>query len=142
MLQDTFLDAAHVKESFPGHEVEVQNGTELPEPQRPFRVTFGQPLGQAQTDPKVLCCCPSCLHSSPLQVKVAFFAGLSCLIQVSSCLTWCFLMPQSCLPFDFNAIFTQVLHSMFSRLPSLADYMYRRHVPCIWSTIFRHLFCP
>ena len=53
MLQDTFLDAAHVKESFPGHEVEVQNGTELPEPQRPFRVTFKQPISEAQLEVKV-----------------------------------------------------------------------------------------
>ena len=53
MLQDTFLDAAHVKESFPGNEVTVQNGTELAEPQRPFKVTFAQPLAEAQPDSKV-----------------------------------------------------------------------------------------
>ena len=52
-MQDTFLDAAHVKESFPGNEVTVQNGTELAEPQRPFKVTFAQPLAEAQPDSKV-----------------------------------------------------------------------------------------
>lgn len=52
-LQDTFLDAAHVKESFPGHEVTVQNGTDQAEPQRPFKVTFAQPLAETQPDSKV-----------------------------------------------------------------------------------------
>ncbi len=52
-MQDTFLDAAHVKESFPGNEVTVQNGTDLAEPQRPFKVTFAQPLAEAQPDSKV-----------------------------------------------------------------------------------------
>ncbi|DBB15126.1 TPA: hypothetical protein ACH3X3_004135 [Trebouxia sp. C0006] len=51
-FKDTFLDAAHVKESFPGNEVTVQNGTELAEPQRPFKVTFAQPLAEAQPDSK------------------------------------------------------------------------------------------
>ena len=53
-MQDTFLDAAHVKESFPSNEVEVQNGTEQAEPQRPFKVTFAQPLAKAQADSKVM----------------------------------------------------------------------------------------
>lgn len=53
VLQDTFLDAAHVKESFPGHEVTVQNGTDQAEPQRPFKVTFAQPLAETQPDSKV-----------------------------------------------------------------------------------------
>ncbi|KAA6418260.1 MAG: embryo defective protein [Trebouxia sp. A1-2] len=51
-FKDTFLDAAHVKESFPGNEVTVQNGTELAEPQRPFKVTFAQPPAEAQPDSK------------------------------------------------------------------------------------------
>lgn len=54
LMQDTFLDAAHVKESFPSNEVEVQNGTEQAEPQRPFKVTFAQPLAEAQADSKVM----------------------------------------------------------------------------------------
>ena len=41
--QDTFLDAEHVRESFPGHRVEIVNSSGGPEPVRPFRVTFPQP---------------------------------------------------------------------------------------------------
>ena len=41
--QDTFLDADHVRESFPGHRVEVVNNSGQPAPVRPFRVTFPEP---------------------------------------------------------------------------------------------------
>ena len=38
--QDTFLDAQHLRDSFPGHEVEIRNNSGGPEPVRPFRITF------------------------------------------------------------------------------------------------------
>ena len=38
--QDTFLDADHVRESFPGMEVEFINNSGQPQPVRPFRITF------------------------------------------------------------------------------------------------------
>ena len=59
-LQDTFLNAGHLKESFPGSQVEVQKGHQQAEPQRPFKVTFAQPPAQPQADGKVclaLFCC-------------------------------------------------------------------------------------
>lgn len=50
VLQDTFLDAAHVKESFPANQVEVTNGTGVAgEPKRPFRVAF--PPAPAEPEP-------------------------------------------------------------------------------------------
>lgn len=50
VLQDTFLDAGHVKESFPANQVEVVNGTGAAgDPKRPFRVAF--PPAPAQPDP-------------------------------------------------------------------------------------------
>ena len=52
-LQDTFLDAAHLKESFPGSQVELQQGSQQAEPQRPFKVAFAQPPAQPQADGKV-----------------------------------------------------------------------------------------
>ena len=45
--QDTFLDADHVRESFPGHRVEVVNNSGQPTPVRPFRVTFPDPPAAA-----------------------------------------------------------------------------------------------
>jgi Intron-binding protein aquarius N-terminus len=42
--QDTFLDAKHLRESFPEYEVEIINNSGAPEPVRPFRVTFPPPL--------------------------------------------------------------------------------------------------
>lgn len=41
--QDTFLDAEHLRASFPGYEVEFQNNSGGPEPVRPFRITFPPP---------------------------------------------------------------------------------------------------
>jgi hypothetical protein len=38
--QDTFLDAEHVQESFPGTEIEFVNSSGQPAPVRPFRITF------------------------------------------------------------------------------------------------------
>ena len=56
MLQDTFLDAAHVKESFPANEVEVVNGTGVAgEPKRPFKVAFPPPPAEPQPTAKVQC---------------------------------------------------------------------------------------
>ena len=52
-LQDTFLDAAHLKESFPGSQVEMQQGSQQAEPQRPFKVTFAEATAQPQPDGKV-----------------------------------------------------------------------------------------
>jgi len=49
-LQDTFLDADHVRESFPGHRVEVVNNSGQPAPVRPFRVTFPDPPAEADGD--------------------------------------------------------------------------------------------
>ena len=48
--QDTFLDADHVRESFPGHRVEVVNNSGQPAPVRPFRVIFPDPPADADTD--------------------------------------------------------------------------------------------
>jgi hypothetical protein len=42
-LQDTFLDVQHVRDSFPGYEIEFVNNSGGPEPVRPFRVTFPSP---------------------------------------------------------------------------------------------------
>ena len=41
-LQDTFLDAQHVRDSFPGHTVQFVDPRGQPDeaPKRPFRVTF------------------------------------------------------------------------------------------------------
>jgi hypothetical protein len=39
-MQDTFLDAEHVRASFPGTELEFVNNSGQPEPVRPFRITF------------------------------------------------------------------------------------------------------
>lgn len=39
-VQDTFLDAEHVRASFPGTELEFVNNSGQPEPVRPFRITF------------------------------------------------------------------------------------------------------
>lgn len=39
-FQDTFLDAQHLRESFPEYEVEIVNNSGGSEPVRPFRVTF------------------------------------------------------------------------------------------------------
>ena len=52
-LQDTFLDAAHLKASFPGRQVELQQGSQQAEPHRPFKVTFAQAPAQPQADGKV-----------------------------------------------------------------------------------------
>ena len=47
LLQDTFLDAEHLRQSFPGHEVELkQNATG--ETVRPFRITFPEQASQEQ----------------------------------------------------------------------------------------------
>lgn len=51
-FKDTFLDAAHLKESFPGSQVELQQGAQQAEPQRPFKVTFAQPPAQPQAEGK------------------------------------------------------------------------------------------
>lgn len=42
-MQDTFLDAAHLRDSFPGYEVDISNNSGGPEPVRPFRITFPAP---------------------------------------------------------------------------------------------------
>ncbi len=42
-MQDTFVDAEHLRESFPGYEVEFRNNSGGPEPVRPFRITFPPP---------------------------------------------------------------------------------------------------
>ncbi|BDA47113.1 probable NFX1-type zinc finger-containing protein 1 at C-terminar half [Coccomyxa sp. Obi] len=39
-FKDTFLDAQHLRDSFPGYEVEIKNNSGGPEPVRPFRITF------------------------------------------------------------------------------------------------------
>jgi len=39
-FKDTFLDAEHLKESFPGAQIEWVNNSGQPEPVRPFRITF------------------------------------------------------------------------------------------------------
>lgn len=52
-MQDTFLDAGHLKGSFPGSEVHLQQGLQQAQPQRPFKVTFAQPPPQPQADGKV-----------------------------------------------------------------------------------------
>ena len=47
LLQDTFLDAEHLRQSFPGHQVELkQNATG--ETVRPFRITFPEQASQEQ----------------------------------------------------------------------------------------------
>ena len=57
VLQDTFLDAAHAKESFPGNEVEIVNGTAVPgEPKRPFKVAFPPPPAEPEPAAKVRTC--------------------------------------------------------------------------------------
>ena len=38
--QDTFLDADHVRESFPGVDIDFINNSGQPQPVRPFRITF------------------------------------------------------------------------------------------------------
>ena len=50
VIQDTFLDVDHVRESFPGHRVEVVNNSGHPTPVRPFRVTFPDPPAAATDD--------------------------------------------------------------------------------------------
>ena len=53
-MQDTFLDAEHVKESFPGSQVALQNGTGADgEPKRPFKVTFPLAPAEPQAQSKV-----------------------------------------------------------------------------------------
>lgn len=47
------MDAAHLKESFPGSQVELQQGSQQGEPHRPFKVTFAQPPAEPQADGKV-----------------------------------------------------------------------------------------
>ncbi|KAK9820367.1 hypothetical protein WJX72_009525 [[Myrmecia] bisecta] len=42
-FKDTFLDADHIKESFPGHDIEVVNNSGTDAPVRPFRITFPPP---------------------------------------------------------------------------------------------------
>lgn len=66
VLQDTFLDAAHLKESFPGSQVELQQGAQQAEPQRPFKVTFAQPPAQPQAEGKVL----SLAHTLTLGIQM------------------------------------------------------------------------
>ena len=56
-LQDTFLDLAHLKESFPGHEFEVVNKSGQDTHHRPFRVTFPPPAKQAVPTRKVSSSC-------------------------------------------------------------------------------------
>ncbi|KAL3158109.1 hypothetical protein ABBQ32_011710 [Trebouxia sp. C0010 RCD-2024] len=51
-FKDTFLDAGHLKGSFPGSEVHLQQGLQQAQPQRPFKVTFAQPPPQPQADGK------------------------------------------------------------------------------------------
>ena len=51
MVQDTFLDAEHLRDSFPKSEVEFCNNSGGPEPVRPFRITFPLPP-QAPAAPK------------------------------------------------------------------------------------------
>ena len=67
-LQDTFLDAAHLKESFLGSQVELQQGSQQAEPQRPFKVTFEQAPAQPQADGKV------CLFAMVICTAVQGFA--------------------------------------------------------------------
>ncbi|EFN59246.1 hypothetical protein CHLNCDRAFT_29663 [Chlorella variabilis] len=39
-FKDTFLDADHVREAFPGWKIEFRNGSRSPQLERPFRITF------------------------------------------------------------------------------------------------------
>ncbi|CAL8471736.1 g11278 [Coccomyxa elongata] len=39
-FKDTFLDAQHLRDSFPGYDVEIKNNSGGPEAVRPFRITF------------------------------------------------------------------------------------------------------
>lgn len=53
-MQDTFLDAQHVEESFPGSQVAVHNGTTVDgESKRPFKVTFPSAPAEPQAPAKV-----------------------------------------------------------------------------------------
>ena len=57
VLQDTFLDAAHARESFPDSDVEIVNGTAVPgEPKRPFKVAFPPPPAEPEPAAKVRTC--------------------------------------------------------------------------------------
>ena len=38
--QDTFLDAEHLRDSFPGYMLDIRNASGGPDPVRPFRITF------------------------------------------------------------------------------------------------------
>ena len=47
LLQDTFLDAEHLRQSFPGHQVELKQNA-AGETVRPFRITFPEQASQEQ----------------------------------------------------------------------------------------------
>jgi hypothetical protein len=47
-FKDTFLDAKHLRESFPGHEVEFVGAKGNEELAKPFRITFEPPAAKAE----------------------------------------------------------------------------------------------